>query len=213
MNLSDLFYQLANAELSQTFIGTGDNGSIPLDKRKVVTNSIVLGLDDLYREFLIKETSVEVPMIADTYTYSLSSETDLIKIERIEDEDGIELPLNDLSDSYSIITTSYNEFTVPTDSTSSLHTVHYRAKHPELSDVDIVSSPETVNIELPTQFLKALLLFVASRVYAPLTTDPGLNLGAEYLIKYEAEKQRLKELNVAVERTSETSRFYANGWT
>lgn len=212
MTLDDIFFQLANGELSQLFVGTGNAGTIPDAQRKKIASSVQLGLKDLYKSFLLKEKSVQVDLVADQYEYPLNIlAPDLIAVERIEDSDGYEVPMNGLNNLLNVNLTSYNTIVVPSGTEYTHYTVVYRASHPELDLTAAETDPTTVDIELPPHFLNALLYFVGSRVHSPMATAE-LNVGTDYLMKYEAEKLRLKELNLSPDRVSDTSRFEANGW-
>lgn len=211
MNLDDIFYQLANGELSQLVVGSSGDGTIPKEKRKALTASIKLGLDDLYRNFLLNEKSFLLILSEGVTTYPLTELTDLLKVERIEDSEGVEVPLNDLNNATAVNMTQYNVLEVPANPHTETYTVFYRAEHPALDMIKAEAAPFLVDIELPPQFLQALLFFVGSRVHAPLAGGE-VNLGTEYLMKYEAEKLRLKELSMGLERVTDTTRFKANGW-
>lgn len=212
MTLDDIFFQLSNGELSQLSIGTSNGGSIPTNQRKKVAASVQLGLNDLYKSFLIKEKSVQVDLVADQYEYELATlAPDLVGVERIEDSDGYEVPMNGLNNLLNVNLTTYNTMVIPSGTEYTHYTVVYRAAHPDIDMTAAETDPTTVDIELPPHFLNALLYFVGSRIHTPMATAE-LNVGTDYLMKYEAEKLRLKELNLSPDRVSDTSRFEANGW-
>jgi len=235
MNLQDIFDQLSYGELSQLFVGTGENGEIPVDRRRKIGASISLGLTDLYKRFLLKEKRVRVAYDASRSTYVLHSDyaesntgglapvkyimdsdepftDDVLQIERIYSADGTELRLNALDDPDAIRLTSTNMFLAPATLETEYLEVVYRANHPALDPVDVETYPTNVDIELPITHLEPLLLYVASRVHTPVGMNNEFHDGNNYAAKYEVACSRLEQLNMRVDTVGHNTRFESNGW-
>lgn len=215
MNLQDIFTHLAHGELSQLFVG--EDGEINASERPKIASSVTLGLGDLYKRLLIKESSESVVLNQGTSTYVLAA-TDVNNIERIVDSEGEEITLNDVNDVYSFRTISDTAFSLSDDYftkkeiTTETVTIYYRANHPELNAALVRTDPASVDIELPFTYVQALLFYVASRVHAPVGLTKEFHTGNDYLSKYEAEVARLQLHNIPSDRVAETTRFEAGGW-
>lgn len=215
MNLQDIFTHLAHGELSQLFVG--EDGEINASERPKIASSVTLGLGDLYKRLLIKESSESVVLNQGTSTYVLAA-TDVNNIERIVDSEGEEITLNDVNDVYSFRTISDTAFSLSDDYftkkeiTTEIVTIYYRANHPVLNAALVRTDPASVDIELPFTYVQALLFYVASRVHAPTGLTKEFHTGNDYLSKYEAEVARLQLHNIPADRVAETTRFEAGGW-
>lgn len=215
MNLEDIYTHLAHGELSNLFVG--ESGTILSDQRVKIASSVSLGLIDLYKRLLISEKSEQVTLTQGTQAYALTAE-DVINIERINDSTGLQVVLNDLSDDHSFMVIGDSAFNISDNYlednqyTSEEVTVYYRASHPELDLTAVASDPATVNIELPRNYLSALLYYVASRVHTPIGLTNEFHKGNDYLSKYEAEVARLSMSGIPLDRVADHDRFHQNGW-
>jgi len=194
-----------------------DMGLIDLHKRfNLHKGTVVLTLNenvDMYRihssASMVNGTAA-IPYLADTVANPFQD--NLLKIERIEtmasntvkgitgSEDGlVDLPLNDIGDKDSAYTTGFDTLTFSKISTGQMVIVHFRATHVAI-DIANNAEPETIEVCLSRAHLLALVLFVASRIYANMATLTGQQTATEYYQKYEAECQRIG--NLGLEQTS-----------
>lgn len=133
--------------------------------------------------------------IQDTVCYPFRN--DVIKVEKVLTPDGDELPLNDATDDYSIMTPTLTKLRIPADivdqgpylpdwlSLTTLEVV-YRAKHPKIVITDSNAfDPQNVEVELPETHLMPLLYFVASRINNPIGMTNEFHAGNSYAAKYE----------------------------
>lgn len=237
MVLQDIFDQLSYGELSQVFIGEGDEADVGIketDRPKVLAH-IKLGLLALHKRFLLREGSLTIGLVPDKITYVISPTyamsnaasvepvkyilddespfgNDLLKIERIYSEDGTELPLNVIDDPDSIRTTSYNVLVIPTTVEGETLRVVYRAQHPEIDPILAQAVPFQTEIDLPPSHLEPLVLFVASRMLNPVGMVTEFHEGNNYAAKYEQACQQLEAQNYAVDTDSVNTRLERNGW-
>lgn len=148
---------------------------------------------------------------------------DLMKIERVLTQDGVVLPLNDEADEFSLSTPSLSTLRVPIDIVNRLATtpseyltdtltVQYRAAHPYLVPGVGLYRAETVEIDLPYQYLEALCYFVASRVNNPLGMTNEFHSGNSYAAKYELACASLERDNIRIDQVSQPNRIERNGW-
>lgn len=166
-------------------------------------------------------SNVLVRTILDTPQAPFSN--DILKVERVYTDSGFELGLNNHSDVYSLYTPSFNILRVPvgmvTDSieipeiykTDTLEVV-YRANHYNINEDTGLDDPDDTEVEIPDSHLEALLYFIASRVHNPIGLDNTFHQGNNFAAKYEAECQRLEQVNLNVDQGSQSDRLYRNGW-
>lgn len=215
MNLQDIFTHLASGELAHLFVG--ESGDIEASSRKKIASSVELGLVELYKEFLIKESNEVITLTEGVTSYVLAA-TDIVKVERIKDSMGAEIALNNVDSMDSFVFNGLSSFTIDSNYlekrslTAEDVTVYYRANHPKLDPIMVDAYPTAINIELPIQYLNALLMFVAARVHTPVGLTPENTTGNEYMMKYRAAIAELNIHNIRQDRVAETSRFSANGW-
>ena len=247
MKLIEVFNQLTTGELSQLCIGGAAEGEITEANYGKVVGHINLGLTALYKRFYLKEGRISMDMVAGRHIYPIHStyainntkskepvrylkdsptekfQDDILKIESVLTDVGYEIPLNDVLDPLSIVTTGPTILRLPSPlvaqanslpdqlKTSDL-TVVYRAAHPKLNP-DLGSfNPETVELELPESHLEALLLFVASRAHTPGGMVNEFNAGNNYASKYEMECLRLEQFNLQIDHNTSNHRLIRNGW-
>lgn len=247
MKLQEIFEQLSNGEFSQLSIGGAAQGVLDSTNYHKVTGHISLGLTALFTRFNLKEGRVKVRLLADKTSYLLHSDysvvstrhplasryildaagarfmDDLLKIERVLTESGVEMYLNNVGQPYSVTTPTNKTLRVPavmvTDGaevpddldTETLEVV-YRANHPKLSYVGDLSHPAHTEIELPDSHLQALLYFVASRVHTPVGMANEGNTGNTYYMKYEAECLTLEGKGMQIDQGGMNDRLTRNGW-
>lgn len=222
MKLQEVFDQLSDGEFSQLSIGGADAGVIDETNYSKVLGHINLGLTALFTRFSLKEGRVYVPLVANTETYVLSP-ADILKITKVETDDGIEIPLNQESNIYSCFTPAMSTLRIPeiiVDQGSELpdllktagFTVVYRANHPKLAVQLGLLSPSTLEVELPSSHLLPLLYFVASRVHNPIGMNNEFHAGNSYYKKYEHACQELEGKGIQVDQGDQNTRLERNGW-
>lgn len=239
MKLSDVFNQLSHGELVQISLG-GAQGVIDDSNYQRIMASINLGLIDLYSRFLLKEGRLTMNLLPGQSTYVLDKayavanresqgvpkyildtlaqpfENDLLRIERVYDAEGFELPLNGGGDTRDLgylgcRTPNHKTLVVPPSVLGPVVVV-YRAMHPILvKELGFFDAGE-VEIELPMSHLNALLLFVASRVMNPVGMNAEFHSGNNYWAKYENACAMLENQNFRLDQSEENTRLVRNGW-
>jgi len=233
MFLSDLFEQLQYGELSQLSMGGTDNiGIQPCDYPKVIPH-INLGLIELYKRFPLKREEVVIQQYDEIQIYYLDSKyavtnteatpykkylidsayqpfkDNVLKIEKVFNEDGQELYNSEMDEYWSIQIPFYNAIQIPYPEKENQMIATYRASHPKLPIQDL--DPTTAEVAIPPGMLEPLLLFIAARVYANKTTEGGQE-GQMYLAKFEAACKKIEELGLSnIDRTKNT-KLDKNGW-
>lgn len=222
MNLQDIFIQLSVGEFSQMRIGKQETGEINEANYLNVVSHINLGLNALFSRFNLREGVTELALVPGKYNYSLNLE-DLLKVEKITLDSGYTLNLNDDFDMLSVKTPTMNSLVVPkaiVDKDNKLPfelktdklLIDYRAKHPKIDATEGTFDPLTVEVDIPSSHLNALLYFVASRVHNPIGMVNEFHAGNSYAAKYEQECQRLELLGLSVDIGEYRDGFYRNGW-
>lgn len=206
MKLSDIFTQLITGSMVN-ISGVTDKNQMPTNMYPRYIGYINLALSDLHVRFLLKKGRVVIretegvtnyPMLPE---YALSSDDDatvkfimddlfdpfigdISRIESIVDEEGLPVPLNDINNPESIYYTGNNVIRIDEPTDGRLLTIVYRAKnvHIPLDSID----PEDVVIDLPNEFLDALILYVTSRIYAGRNDAESMSKSMAYLQQYGA---------------------------
>lgn len=247
MKLKEVFDQLTYGELSQLAIGGRDAGAIAPQNYNRLVAHINLGLTALYKRFQLKEGNITVELQSNRLVYPLHSKyavssrssresvryikdstaapfkDDLLKIKRVVGTTGVEFPLNDLGDPYTMLTPTSTTLTVPqaiaaptAELEEQLRTatlkIAYQANHPMIVTDDGDLDLELVEIELPYTHLEPLLLFVASRVHTPAGMTNEANMGNTYYQRYELACQEIETKNLTVDQGSQEDRASRNGW-
>ena len=235
MLLSEVFDQLTYGELAQVNIGGAESMGITKESYPAMIAHVNLGLTSLYKRFLLKEGVMYITRMPHLKTYVLNSRyqegnrtvrepnqyiqasnpafmDDILKVERVYDELGVEHGLNDNGDERSITTPTYNSIVIPDCSEVKELKLVYRANHPIIMNEDRDIDPSEYEIELPYSHLEALLLFIASRVYNPISAGNQFHEGNNFAGKYEQACQLLEMQNLRVDKASDNTRFIQNGW-
>lgn len=211
MRLNEIFDHLSFGEFRQLGIADPDRGGVHEENRYQLISHINLALTDLHRRFFLRQGRASVYVVAGLREYVVDGEG-LLKIEQVYDARGCELPLNDVGDPCSLITTRYNTLQVPASMPATTLSVVYRAGHETLDQKDAAKNPDRVEVELPPSHLWPLLLFVASRYFTPMGASEAIHDGNNYAAKYEAACQQLQDGGFELGHSPEDSRFVRNGW-
>jgi hypothetical protein len=236
MKLQEIFDQLGSGEFSQMSIGAQPAGVINEGNHGKIVNHVNLALTALFTRFNLKEGRLELALQDGQSLYKLHSsfavngrrtqepvryiidtaderfEDDIIKVEKVLDDDEAEIPLNDASNKYSVTTPSTLTLRVPSILETQGLTVVYRAAHPKIVMGLGYFDPTRVDVELPDTHLTALLFFVASRVNNPIGMTNEFHAGNSYYAKYEAACQDLEGKGLQVDLGQTNTRAQRNGW-
>ena len=238
MFLAEIFTQLTYGEFAELAIGgKGEGGINPEDFPNVVSH-INLALTELHKRFPLRTNEILLVQQEGITTYPLKSQyammdivssepvryiddtvrfpfqNDLLKIERILDEVGEEVPLNKLNEENSLFTPSYNVLQIPVTYLNADNTLSiiYRAKH-VLIEVTEESDPQTIEVELPPVLLEALLFYVASRVHSNVPAIEGdTGEGMRFMAKFEASCQRVTALGLIAEESNTNMKLEDRGF-
>lgn len=235
MLLSEIFDQLTYGELSSVAMGgRGASGIIENDFPMII-NHINLGLTEIHKRLDLRREELIVQQYDQIQQYYLeprfavsnveSSEpikyiTDseenpflgnVLRVERIINEDGQELYVNDENQYCTVWTPTYNSIQVPLPAKENSMCVTYRANH-RMIDPSSTSIKNT-EIHLPHSHLEALLYYVAARILPSIPTlDPNNNESANYLAKFEASIMKLQEIGLTNKNNPSNHRLCVNGW-
>lgn len=244
MTLQEIFDQLSYGELAQINLGgSGDSGINESNWERVLA-SVNLGLTELHKRFLLREARIDVLVQPGKTTYVLDKkyavsnlkstalpkylndsadapfDNVLLKIERVYDEEGNELGLNQGGDAYDLLNTScrtpsYNTLVIPAEVKSEVLTVVYRANHPIIEKTLGYFDIANVEVALPYSHLEALLFYVASRIMNPIGVSGSqgqFHEGNNYSAKFEAACALLERTNLRVDQSEWNTRLERNGW-
>lgn len=235
MKLKEIFDLLTHGELVNMNLGGAREGEIVEPSYPRVATNIGLGLTELHKRFLLREGNVLLTLQPGVLTYLLDSkylitntrsrepvkylddtpaqpfEDNIFKIERVYDDKGCELVLNDLGNPLSLRTPGYRMLMVPSEIQSSKLRIVYRANHRTMTE-DMWDDPENTEIDLPPAFLEALCLYVAARIVTPVGFVENFHEGNNYMARFEAACQVLDDLGLEIDNVPSENRFRRNGW-
>lgn len=236
MLLSTLFSQLSYGEISQLAIGGKGSGTIPEDKYGALISHINIGLTKLHTRFPLKEEEVFIQQYEHITEYKLHSDyalsndesteaykyivdnpenpfkDDIIRIEQVYDEVGLEIDVNDSTSQHeSIFISSYDTIQILYPVAENAVSVIYRANHAliPLTTTDI----ESVEIDIPPSLEEALMSFVASRCHSVRSNQEAVSESSFYYAKYSALCREIEQKNLLNNSQNITNtRLEQNGW-
>lgn len=232
MLLSEILDHLALGELDQRKI-TEDGCICPKYLPRVIS-TINLGLTELYKRFPLKQKELYIQLYPEISTYTISSkyaetntestadpkyildsadepfEDDFIKIEKIVDEGGNQVPLNDPVEQLSVYTPAYNQIQVPMPEFENQLGIVYRAKHVKLST--LITEPETVEVDLPDFLLEPLLIYVAYKLNINMDKLNGSNQGITDYQRFDSMCNSIDFYNLLPSEGIESEKFSARGY-
>lgn len=235
MILSDVLEQLSHGEFRSTALGGSQaSGILEKDYPKVIP-LINLGLTELYKRFPIKTKTILIEQMEQFSTYQLhpdyattnisstkpkyikdssyqpfTSADEVLRIEAVYDEQGVEYFLNDPKQPHSLFTPSQNSIQVPFNESGNTMEVKYRTGHPKLvAHGDTVMSQE---IELPMGYLEALLNYIAGRYLSTSGSAQAVQEGTLFTQKFELSCRKIEDLGLYNQAISTNTKLDDNGW-
>lgn len=233
MKVSELFQKLSFGELSNLSIGTDGSGDILATKKPKILHYANKALLRLFTRYLLKESNLLISQIANLTMYRLHSkhsvhnltpapgdylyiqdtpadrfQDDLIKVTAVFDQNGVELPLNDIEDPLSAFTPQNTMLQIVNPVEGAPLGISYQARHVPLTMTD----PDQ-EIEIPDILDEALTLLIAHYVFSDMSGAENLAKSQEMLLKYEALYAEVEGLDLVSKSISTTNtRFRRNGW-
>lgn len=246
MFLTELFDQLTYGELSQFEFTGSDEEGITVDDYKRIVPHINMALTELHKRFLIREEEVTIRCYDHIETYILDSKyaasnyeslepykyihdsvfepfvDNVLKIEKVFNEDGQELHLNETDPyiiqtetlqtskkAWSINTPNFNTIQIPYPMVENQILVEYRANHEKILVKGL--NPDTQEIKIPSHMLEALLLYIAGRAYSSLGGESAQE-GMAYMARFEASCKNIETLNLVNKENATNQKLEVNGW-
>ena len=185
LTLKEFFDNLTYGELANIAIGKGETGYISEADYPALLSHVNLGLTALHKRFLIRADEViiqQYPEIAHYYLrseysvvtgtaetkYLLDSEKEpfkdnVLKIEHVFDELGVEFVINDVYADFPIFTPKPDMLILPASVNNPAFFIIYRANHPKIVITNDFN-PANVMLEIPDYLVLPLQLYVADRI-------------------------------------------------
>lgn len=221
MKLSDIFDQLSAGPLSQ--LSMVEDGEITSEHVNKIIHQVNAGLTDLHRRFFLRQETHELDVVSTQLRYPLK-DLGIIEILDVSDKDGhllllnphdIRKPMNEVKPPHRVFTPVYNilRFDPVPDGT---YLIRYQARHPIIEKVEDFASFDAslVDVELPLEYLNALVFYIASKVITPIVgqLDGNPQEGVMYTQLYEAECQQLTANGLDVSDSFQESQFHQKGF-
>ena len=233
MFLSDIFEQLTQGELSQLYVGKVDEQGIQVCDYPKIVPHVNLAVTELHKRFLLKSGEVVVQQYDQIQRYYLKSkyaqtnlesdepikyimdspyqpfEDDVLRIEKVINELGEELFINDQTEYWTINTPSFNSIQVPYPEKENQMIITYRANAPKILIPNLV--PEEQEVDIPSYLLEPLLFYVGSRAFGSMNSDNNAE-GNNYVAKFEKSCLKISELGLDNEDNTANVRLDSAGW-
>lgn len=237
MRLQEIFDQLVYGELAQFSVnlGTSVHGAVSPDNYPKVVASVRMAVMEMYKEFRLSIEVVDVMMISNVTMYKLHSdysirntdtsipykyiydtanepfEDNLLVIDRVFDEVGDELNLNNDQAKFSLYTPKFNTLQIPDPIEGSIVRVLIAKGHSYISGATTID-PTTIEIEIPESCLEPLLFYIAGRMLMGAGNLNGTNDANIMMAKYQQSKLRIKELGLYQQDNTFNLKLERNGW-
>jgi hypothetical protein len=269
LTLQEVFDTLTSAELSQLSIGGQPMGTINTSNVRRVLPHVQGGLTALYTRFQLKEGQLWLVLRPNISIYQLSNRylsrtadsvdevrnlrnsdhgadfrfrNDILKVEAVLTESGLELPLNDATYAYNVRLVDLRTLVLPrelvepetiarvisTDVEPQIGgdrlEIRYRANHPHLSRLGAAYEPgqvaeeaggadfSDITLELPDAYLEPLCYYVAARLHNPVGMTNEFHSGNNYFQKFELACQQLETANVELDTIRTHDRLRDRGF-
>ena len=235
MLLSDFFTVLSTGELSGVVLGNRNGAGIAEEDYSTVVSHLNLGLTALHTRLLLREEEVFVQEYDHIQLYRLSSQfavsntastaptkyivdsvfqpfrDNVLKIEQVFNEIGLDLPINDPNNRLSVHTPQYNCLQIPFAEASNAVSVIYRANHPKIV-IGAGFDPAQVTLEIPDPVVEALALYISARAFSANAADGGMKNINLALTRYEQLVQQLEQLDFLNTNGGTNLKLRDNGW-
>jgi hypothetical protein len=142
--------------------------------------------------------------VQDSVAYPFND--DLLLIVAIYDEEGSEIALNDENDQYSLFTVGHNVISHPYPDSANAITVLYKCIAPKIP----LDSADTVDIDIPLQFVEALLNYVSYRTFAAINMNSAETIN--YYAKFEASCALINNVGLWHKDNPTNKKLENNGW-
>lgn len=242
MKLIDLFTDMTYGDLWNVFLGgfnpTHPESEPDPVKYAQLVAAVNAGLNQLYIEFFLRseehyielneaqttyklhsdyaQTNTASPIpIADRYIMDTATnpfQDNILKIEEVYDEDGVKLPLNDVTEDLSCYTPAYNVIQVPYPENDMTISVQFRATHPRIIYTGVGTfDPSAVEIELPNSLKDSLVYYVASKLMRPMGGERTVE-SDNYFQLFKDSINVIKTEGLEVQGETLGSKFEDRGW-
>lgn len=243
ISMQEVVEALTDCELSNLIYVDMATKEINVDKIPKLIRSINLGVLDLHKRFLLKEGTVLIRTHRERHRYYLRPEfqvgngrpkpgveqyieagddklnaRSILKIERVIDECGMDLAMNNLSEFYSVSTPSINIIDIPDHVLKQEHTGNLTVKFRMAPKTEVIFEDNLedwmyLKVDIPYTHLQALIWYVASRSHSSKGfMENTVSEFNNYGNRYEMECQNLDALNLRVDQVGTNDRLSRGGW-
>lgn len=220
ITLTELFDHLANGEYSQHYLGGSNTGIIKEENYRRIIPHINLGLTEIYKRLPIKVKEVTVDLHEHISRYVLHSDyaftnttstkpikyisdskfypftNDVLQIDRVFNEIGEELYVNDGNQNYSVYVPEYNVVQHPYPDSNNTIEVTYKASHFKIPSTISEIDADKLELEIPDTIIEPLLHYVGGRSQIGLQAENPSNQSHLHTSKYEQSLNKIESLNM-----------------
>jgi len=231
--LKDLTYgELQGLKIGNLLAGEAESEPDPHQYEQIISY-INLGMTEIYKRFFLKSREIYVQQHEEISTYLLHSDyslantassiaeseryiidtaadpflDDILKVEEVYDEEGVKIPLNDITEDLSIYTPTFRSIQVPYPDDEVTVSVQYRANHPRIT-ADVTTDADDIEVHIPNSLYEALLYFVGSRAHRATNMEKS----ADYWQMFKRSVDDVERLGLEVQGEPGDWRFDDHGW-
>jgi len=231
--LKDLTYgELQGLKIGNLLAGEAESEPDPHQYEQIISY-INLGMTEIYKRFFLKSREIYVQQHEEISTYLLHSDyslantassiaeseryiidtaadpflDDILKVEEVYDEEGVKIPLNDITEDLSIYTPTFRSIQVPYPDDEVTVSVQYRANHPRIT-ADVTTDADDIEVHIPNSLYEALLYFVGSRAHRATNVEKS----ADYWQMFKRSVDDVERLGLEVQGEPGDWRFDDHGW-
>lgn len=234
--LKDLFGLLATGEFSNIALSRGDTGGIneseyakvighinlaliELHKRlKLLEGELLLSVDPTLEIYYLQDDRVTMGTPNKTRYIQLTTGQDMglniIEVTGIFDSLGNEMAINNRHTIPSIIQLSSDSLRITKAADPIVLSIVYQACPPSII-LDDSFDLESIQLNIPSTIIEAILYYVASRVYRPTgannsTANADKSIG--YQQQYELACQKFELFGLGIQNCDRENKFENDGW-
>ena len=235
MKLSEVFKGLTYGELSNIRCGGKKEGGIYPTYTDEVLYYVNQALVQLHTRFELKKNEVIIQLHEEVSLYRLTSAhaysneasneyykyiddlgqypftDDIIKVDRVYNELGNELIINNNTAECTIYTPEYNLLHVTNAEDTNALSLVYSARHDEL-ELDIGETPDDIEVHIQPSLLHPLGLYVAYLAYNSLGGNENVGIALGKLQQFEAYCLQIETLGTLNKDNHTNNRLLKKGW-
>ena len=235
MFLSDLFKTLSVGDFSNLAVGGRDIDGIPAEEYPRLISYLNLALTDIHIRFPLKQEEVIIQLEDWIMTYTLSREyaqtndesnqpikyvmdspfrpfkDNVLKIEKVYKENGVEVPINNEALLDSVYTFGHRTLKIPYAQSENVLMVLYRANHEKLPEKTSID-PEEIELDIPDFMVEPIMAYMYHRHLKGMGGADNFNQANAALAHYNLLCDEITARGLIIPDSTSNTKLEMNGW-